>query len=125
MSEKNGEDIALIDESVLKDLKLIMEDEFTEVLQVFLDESVGLMSEIHQAFDEAPDTAAGKVHSLKSCSNNIGAVRLTILAEEIRQRLIDNEVSVAREKLDELQDVFTQSHAQIKKIMKESMDKVA
>lgn len=125
MSTKSGEDKALLDESVLKELKLIMEDEFTEVLQVFLEESVGLMSDIHQAFEETPENAAGRVHALKSCGQNVGAMRLSETAEEIRQLLIDGDMTAAREKLNELQDVFTQSHARIKKCMKDSMDKVA
>ena len=125
MASKSGEDKSLLDESVLKDLKLIMEDEFTEVLQVFLDESIGLMSEIHQAFEEDPENVARKVHTLKSCSNNVGATCLGEVAENIRQHLIDGNVDVAREKLGELQDVFTESHAQVKKCMKDNMDKVA
>jgi HPt (histidine-containing phosphotransfer) domain-containing protein len=116
---------ALLDESVLNELKLIMEDEFTDVLQVFLDESVGLMSEIHLAFEEEPENVARKAHTLKSCSNNVGAIRLGEIAEEIRQHLIDGEFTIARDKLDELQDVFAQSHAKIKKYMKDNMDKVA
>ena len=115
----------LLDKSVLEDLKLIMEDEFTEILQVFLEESVSLMSEIHYAFEDAPEDATGKVHALKSCGNNVGAIRLSEIAEEIRQHLIDNEITVAKDRLDELQDVFTQSHAQVKKYMKDYMDKVA
>ncbi len=125
MSIKNGEEKALLDKSILKELKLIMEDEFTEILQVFLEESVGLMSEIHQVFEQAPKEAAGKVHALKSCSNNVGAIYLSEIAEEIRQHLIDNEITVAKDKLDELQDVFTQSYGQVKQYMKDYMDKVA
>ncbi|MGB1799328.1 MAG: Hpt domain-containing protein [Gammaproteobacteria bacterium] len=125
MSKKSGEDKPLLDKSVLEDLKLIMEDEFTEILQVFLEESVSLMSEIHYAFEDAPEDATGKVHALKSCGNNVGAIRLSEIAEEIRQHLIDNEITVAKDRLDELQDVFTQSHAQVKKYMKDYMDKVA
>lgn len=125
MSTKNGEEKVLLDKSILKELKLIMEDEFTEVLQVFLEESLGLMSEIHRAFEEAPEEAAGQVHALKSCSNNVGAIALSQLAEEINQHLIINEITVAKDKLYELQDVFTQSRGQIKKYMKDYMDKVA
>ena len=125
MSVKSGEDKTVLDESVLKDLKLIMEDEFTEVLYVYLEESIQLMSEIHQAFEEAPENTARKIHALKSCSNNVGALRLSDLAEKIRQHLIDNNTDAAKDMLDELQDVFAQTHAQVKKYMKENMNKVA
>ena len=102
-----------------------MEDEFTEVLYVYLEESIQLMSEIHQAFEEAPENTARKIHALKSCSNNVGALRLSDLAEKIRQHLIDNNTDAAKDMLDELQDVFAQTHAQVKKYMKENMNKVA
>lgn len=125
MSTKSGEDKELLDKTVLKELKLIMQDEFTEILQRFLDESLSLMSEIHYAFEQTPGDVAEKVHALKSCSNNVGAIRLSEIAEQMRQRLIYNEITVAKDKLDELQDVFTQSHSQVKKYMKDCMDKVA
>lgn len=124
MSAKSGEDKALLDKKVLKELKLIMQDEFTETLQMFLDESVSLMSEIHYAFEQTSGNAAEKVDALKSCSNNVGTIRLSEIAEQIRQYLIDNEITVAKGKLDELQDVFTQSHSQLKKYMKACMDEV-
>lgn len=125
MSIKSGEDKILLDKSVLKELKLIMEDEFTEVLQVFLEESVSLMSDIHEDIEVAPENAVKKIHTLKSCSNNVGAIQLSGVAEEISHYLVDHDIASAKNKLNELQDVFTQSHAQVRKYMKENIDKVA
>ena len=125
MGTDSGEDKILLDENILKDLKLIMEDEFTEVLHVYLEESVGLMSKIHQAFEESPDSVARLAHALKSCSNNVGAVHLSKIAEEIRQKLMDDNLSAAEDTLIELEDVFTKTHAQVKKYLQNCIDKVA
>lgn len=125
MSINSGENKVILDKSVLKELKLIMEDEFTEVLQVFLEESVSLMSDIHEDIEEAPENVVKKIHTLKSCSNNVGAIQLSGVAEEIKHFLIQDDVASAKSKLNELQDVFAQSHAQVRKYMKENIDKVA
>lgn len=116
---------SLIDESVLNELKSIMDDEFADVLQVFLEESVRLMSEIHLAFEEESENLTDVVQMFRSCSNNVGAMRLEEIAEDMQQCLESDDVSSAKNRLDELQDVFTQSHALIKKCMQDNMDRVA
>ncbi len=115
----------LVDNDVLNELKSIMEDEFADVLQIFLDESVSLMSEIHTAFEEESDNMTRAVHTLKSCSRNVGAMHLGMIAEKMEENLINKDISSARSKLDMLQDVFAQSHAKIKKCMQDNMDEVA
>lgn len=116
---------SLIDKSILDELNSIMDDEFVDVLQVFLEESVGLMSEIHTAFDEESDNLIRAVHTLRSCSKNVGATHLGNIAEEMKESLVNHDVASAKGKLDELQDIFAQSHAQIRKYMQDYMDKVA
>ena len=115
----------LVDKTVLDDLETIMEDEFTDVLQVFLEESVNLMSEIHTAFNEESVNLTRFVHTLKSCSKNVGAMRMGSIAEKMEEYLVNEDVASAKSNLDELQDVFTQSHGLIKKIMEDNIHKVA
>jgi HPt (histidine-containing phosphotransfer) domain-containing protein len=123
--ESNDDILPLVDAAVLDELRSIMEDEFTEVLQIFLDESVTLMSEIHTAFEEESENLTRAAHTLKSCSKNVGAMRLGSIAETIEKYLIDNDFASAKNKLDELQDVFTQSHTQVKKCMQDDLNEVA
>ncbi|GEM_PF-2298770 len=126
MTDESNKNIPpLIDTRVLDELQLIMEDEFTDVLQVFLDESVSLMLEIHTAFDEQSDNLIRVVHTLKSCSKNVGAMRLGGVAEEMEAYLVNNDIATAKTNLDELQDVFTESHVLIKKHMQDHMRDVA
>jgi len=115
----------LIDKTVLDDLQSIMEDEYTEVLQIYLEESISLMSDIHTAFDEESDNLIRAVHTLKSSSKNVGAVQLGDIAAKMEALLNDNNVVSARTYLDELQDVFTQSHALIKKYAQPEMQEAA
>lgn len=116
---------AMIDETVLGELKSIMDDEFGDVLHVFLDESVTIVSEIHVAFEEESENLEVAVDALKSCSNNVGATRLGEVAETMQDYLAKKNIEAANDMLEELQDVFAQSHSQIKKYMKEHVDKVA
>ncbi len=126
MKDESNESIPpLIDTAVLDELRSIMEDEFTEVLQLFLDESVTLMSEIHAAFEEETDNLTRTVHTLKSCSKNVGAMRLGDLAEKMEAFLVNKDVESAKASLDELQELFTQSHLLMKKFMQDNLHKVA
>ncbi len=126
MKDESNESIPpLIDNAVLDELQSIMEDEFTEVLQIFLDESVTLMSEIHAAFEEETDNLTRTVHTLKSCSKNVGAMRLGGLAEKMEAFLVNKDVESAKASLDELQELFTQSHVLMKKFMLDNLHQVA
>jgi PAS domain S-box-containing protein len=115
----------LIDISVLEELRSIMEDEFVEVLQVYLEESLSLMSEIYTAFEEESDNLTRAVHTLKSSSNNVGAIQLGSLSALMEEHLVNKDAETAKALLDELQDVFSKSHAEIKDYAKESRNEVA
>jgi hypothetical protein len=115
----------LVDQSVLDELKSIMDDEFTDMLQVFLDDSVRLMSEIHTAFEEGSENLADSVEALAACSSHVGAMQLLDMVKLIKHDLDNENTDDARSKLNELQDVFTQTHVHIKKCLQENMDKVA
>ena len=113
--EKNEDTPPLIDMSALDELQLIMEDEFTEVLQIYLDESISLMTDIHTGFDEESDSLLRAVHTLKSSSYNVGAKRLGFIAEKMEALIKIKDIESARSCLDELQETYAQSHTLIKK----------
>ena len=126
MKNESKEDTPpLIDTAILDELQSIMEDEYTEVLQIYLEESINLMTDVHSGFLEDSENLLRAVHTLKSCSNNVGARRLGTIAEKMEALLKDNNVESARSYLDELQDVFVQSHALIKKYAQSDMQEVA
>jgi HPt (histidine-containing phosphotransfer) domain-containing protein len=126
MTNENVKSIPpLVDTTVLDELQSIMDDEFIDILQLFLEESINLMSEIHAAFVEESDNLIRVVHTLKSCSKNVGAMRLGGIAGEIEKYLVNKDVATAKTNLDELQDVFTESHVLIKKYMQDHMHEIA
>ncbi|MCZ6803590.1 MAG: Hpt domain-containing protein [Proteobacteria bacterium] len=115
MKNESNEDVPpLIDKSVLDELRSIMEDEYTEVLQIYPEESINLMTEIHSGFAEDSENLLRFVHTLKSSSKNVGVMRLGFIAEKMEVLIRDNNVESARTCPDELQDVFAQSHVLIK-----------
>ncbi len=103
----------ILDESVLSTLKEIMEDEFVEVLKLYLDESVSLMSDIHAGFSEEPDELLRAVHTLKSSSLNVGAMRMGDIAANMEALVKSGDIDAAKMYLDDLQDSFTETHSML------------
>lgn len=108
IKKSNGE---ILDETVLSSLKEIMDDEFIEVLKLYLDESVSLMADIHAGFSEEPDELMRAVHTLKSSSLNVGAMRLADIAANMEALVKSGDIDAAKMYLDELQDSFTETHS--------------
>ena len=108
INKSNG---VLLDEAVLSSLREIMEDEFIEVLKLYMDESVSLMSDIHAGFSEEPDELMRAVHTLKSSSLNVGAMRLGDIAANMEALVKSGDIEAAKMYLDELQDSFTETHS--------------
>ena len=115
MSNDSNEDQALlVDESVLGELQEIMEDEYVEILQIYLDESVKLMSDIHAGFTDEPENLLRAVHTLKSSSNNVGAKRLAEVSKKMEDLVRTGDVDSAKSFENELDEVFTESHSALK-----------
>jgi PAS domain S-box-containing protein len=108
INKSNG---VIIDETVLSSLKEIMEDEFIEVLKLYMDESVSLMSDIHAGFSEEPDELLRAVHTLKSSSLNVGAMCLGDIAANMEALVKSGDIDAAKMYLDDLQDSFTETHS--------------
>lgn len=68
-------------------LKEAMEDEFSELLEVFLESSAELLDGMDQAMDAGDiDTFTRNVHSLKSSSANLGCEPLSEMAAEVEKQ---------------------------------------
>ncbi len=106
-------DGVILDEAVLSSLKEIMEDEFVEVLKLYADESVSLMSDIHAGFSQEPDELLRAVHTLKSSSLNVGAIRLGDIAANMEALVKSGDIDAAKMYLDQLQDSFTETHSML------------
>ncbi len=103
----------ILDETVLSSLKEIMEDEFVDVLKLYMDESLGLMSDIHAGFSQESDELLRAVHTLKSSSLNVGAMCLGDIAANMEALIKSGDIDAAKMYLDDLQDSFTETHSMI------------
>ena len=126
MSNAQTSDISqLIDKDTLEELQAIMEDEYIEVLQIYLDESLSIMTDIHAGFKEGSDSLLRLVHTLKSSSNNVGAKKLGEIAEKMETLIKGDDIDSAKTHLDELQEMFTQSHAELNRYIKKDVKEAA
>lgn len=74
---------AVLDESVLRELKEIMEDDYVDLLQTYLRNAPQLLAQVRAAITQGDVKAMLiPVHSLKSSSANVGAIELSELAKE-------------------------------------------
>ena len=90
----------LIDRDALEALQSIMEDEFIEIIQLYLEESITLMSDVHDGFAGNNQDLLRSVHTLKSSSKNVGAMHVGEIAGTMEALVKDGNVDSAKEHLD-------------------------
>jgi HPt (histidine-containing phosphotransfer) domain-containing protein len=73
-----------LDWDVLSTLKEIMEEEYPELLDTFLNDSEARLQVLHEARDA--EQLSATAHSFKGSSSNMGAIRLAELCGELEQR---------------------------------------
>ncbi len=77
-------DQSAVNLETLEMLKEAMEDEFAELVEVFLESSAELLDEMDTAYAGGDlETFIRNVHSLKSSSGNLGCETLSAMAAEI------------------------------------------
>jgi two-component system sensor histidine kinase/response regulator len=73
-----------IDQEVIEELREIMEEAFSELIDAYLRESPSLVGHIRMAIEQCnAEELRRAAHSLKSSSANLGAKTLSRLAEEL------------------------------------------
>ena len=82
------------------------------------------MSDAHAGFYEESGKLLLVVCTLKS-SNNVGAKWLGEITAKMEALVKAGDIDAARTHLDDLQDVFTETHGQIKKYVQNEVHEVA
>ncbi len=118
--QSNIEQLPLIDKQVLNKLRAIMEDEFDEVISIYLEDSLSLMSDIHDAFIHDPESITRPIHTLKSSSHSVGAKQLAAVAQQMETLVKKHEKPAASAMLDQLQEIYTESHNALVQIQQEN-----
>jgi HPt (histidine-containing phosphotransfer) domain-containing protein len=106
----------------LLDLKMIAElrsmpatdgvSMFQELLDLFLSGATQRIADMNQALRDGP-ALAFHAHSLKSMSLNLGAKRLSELAQKMEELARNGQVEPCAQLLQELQSVFSQTQTQL------------
>ena len=82
----------LIDHTVLDELKQVMGDDYKNVIHTYLQHSSQLFTKMkHMASEGNSEEVLRSVHSFKSSSKNVGAIKLGDMAFEIEQKLRNKE----------------------------------
>lgn len=115
-----------LNRSVLRSLRKIMQDDYSDVLQNFLDESLSHYSQIHEAWEqenyEQLKIASGLFR--ESCAS-IGAECLSELAEKVEQDCRSGHYSGVNELISEIDKFYEDSRKVFKKEQEKYSNKLA
>ncbi|MGI9274624.1 MAG: response regulator [Endozoicomonas sp.] len=107
----------LINSTTLNTLKDIMEDEFSGLLESYLEDAPMLMRDIQQSAREADlKVMVRAAHTLKSSSNNLGARLLAETAQEIETLGKENKLAEASALIPDLEQFLERTVEAIKKL---------
>ncbi len=100
----------LIDQQVLAALKELMEEEFPALINSYIEDAPKLLADILSSSKEADrEILVRAAHTLKSSSNNLGAIKLAMIAETIEKQSQDNKLSVAATLIPSLQGALDET----------------
>jgi len=103
------------DTESLEMLREVMEDEFSDLIQVYIQDSIARMPAIHQACQQKDaQTLRELAHSFKGASSNISAAPLAKLCYELEMAGRENQLDNA----DSLIVAIEQEYAQVERLLK-------
>ncbi len=93
----------VLDTQLLEELKMVMEDEFTALMDTFLSESERQFAEAQGAWQSNDLEALRRhAHSLKGSSGNVGAVGLQALCADLEYSARDGAVDAIPALIDKV-----------------------
>ncbi len=96
-----------VDIEMLTELKELMEDEFKNLLQTYLDDSEKHVIQIQSAINAGDaNDVRGSAHSLKGSSGNLGATQLAEFCRQLEFMGRDNELSAAQSTYDTMLEEY-------------------
>lgn len=106
----------ILDDEVINTVKELMEDEFANLIDAYLAQTVDQIAELHRAVElEDPKSVMSIGHSIKSGSANVGALQLSVIAHEFEQMGKNGRVASAT-MLWKLEEAFGQVKTVLEKI---------
>jgi HPt (histidine-containing phosphotransfer) domain-containing protein len=96
-----------LDLDTLKELKIIMGDEYSLLLETFINDSVIRIKTVAEAVAaQDPDTIRRAAHSLKGSAGNMGAVKLSLICKSLEELGASGSVQGASLLLEEMQNEY-------------------
>ena len=96
----------VIDESVLNELKVLLGSDFTLLIDAFFDDAKSIMASFDKMLSEESDidyvAVSRLAHSLKSVSQNVGAMTMSVMAAQLEQESRQGVVPELNTKLREI-----------------------
>lgn len=91
----------------LKELKIIMGDEYSLLLETFINDSVIRIKTVAEAVAaQDPDAIRRAAHSLKGSAGNMGAVSLSLICKSLEELGASGSVQGASVLLEEMQNEY-------------------
>ena len=110
-------EMAAIDRSTLEAIRSLQspsgDDLLSRIVRTFIDESARLLQLITEAIEHTDSEAVrASAHSLKSCSGNVGACQVAVLAREL-------EMDARRGTLENADNALTELRAELARAVSE------
>ena len=105
----------IIERTALVSLKAIMDDEYTDVLQRFLDESLSLMNVIHGSLENTNEQLLSAIDVLVVASKEVGARRLVVYMHKLEAVVKNHQQECVDDLMKEINEIFTETHQQLKR----------
>ncbi|WOD07262.1 Hpt domain-containing protein [Marinomonas sp. GJ51-6] len=107
----------MIDKTVLNDLKQLLGNDFTLLIDAFFGDAEPIMVSLNDMLVMDCDSVAQVSHSLKSISQNVGAISLSMMAAQLEQEARNGDVPDFEFKIQELSAMYQQVKNELKSMM--------
>ena len=107
----------VIDKTVLNDLKQLLGNDFTLLIDAFFGDAEPIMVSLNDMLVMDCDSVAQVSHSLKSISQNVGAISLSMMAAQLEQEARNGDVPDFEFKIQELSAMYQQVKNELKSMM--------
>jgi HPt (histidine-containing phosphotransfer) domain-containing protein len=98
-----------LDYDTLNTLKQVMEDDFTLLIDTFVQDSTGRISTLREVIKGTnADLIRRAAHSFKGSSSNIGAPQLSALCFAVEKKALENNFEGLATDLDSIEQEFAQ-----------------
>lgn len=119
MSQEYSDEIVHLDAQVLTELEQLLGDDFTELVDTFLKDSMQRIEELEGTIQSTvAEDVRYAAHSFKGSSLNLGALRLSELCRQLEEMAVQGRLYRSCECLEQIKAEFEQVADQLKTCQK-------